>query len=625
MKFVILPGPVALIGRPEFKQGYLYGLALPACVIRLQLTAGVESILEKKSRDILHAQLGEPEIGADDEGCAFTRTANKIAYWCLEVQNRCGLFVQRDFRVGSVTPPADGAASVSLTLPYRFAEPAMAALSLVINLINRSAGNKPAVSEIRTLVDASTKLIARYRERGQNVPDILKAAGARGIPFQRVDGQLYQFGIGGAQRMLESTFTDKTALIGANLCRDKMMAANILSQSGYPGGTPVQIDSADAAFSEAVRLGYPVVVKPIDADGGRGVWADIRSEADVRKAFDVARAESSRVMIDRHVAGTGHRFTIMFGKVVKVTAKMPWGVTGDGTSTIAALVGSQHARANEDNAAPPVKGKAPTIDDEALSLLRQYALTLDSVPAAGEFIALRRRNNANAGGSTVLLELDKVHDDNLALALRLATLFMLDVAGIDLIIPDISRSWLEQDCLICDVNSQPQVGTTAAADFLAEVIPGSGRIGVTLVLVPAGMTAMVGAVRAELSRRWKIDGFSASAGVWIHGAQVGRSGLNGYKAAKALFAHRDVFNAAVVMSAEEIDAFGLPADRFQRLVIVGAATPASQSRATLRVCLAGESSRESLEQGISQAALVPARSDASALVEKIWLHFDPTV
>ena len=34
----------------------------------------------------------------------------------------------------------------------------------------------------------------------------------------------------------------------------------------------------------------------------------------------------------------------------------------------------------------------------------------------------------------------------------------LDLAGVDLIIPDLSRSWTECGALICEINARPEIG-----------------------------------------------------------------------------------------------------------------------------------------------------------------------
>ncbi len=621
MKYAGAMAPIGVIEQPKFMAGYLYGMSLPACLVRIQLSPDSENVLAN-IEDTLNKFIGKPEVQSVVAGSSFSGIAAKIAAWCLEAQNRCGLIIHRNFRVQGLMPMQDGSAHITLVLPYRFVQPAMAAFSLVIGLINKLATEKIATADINAMVSARVKQIRKFRESGQNVPDLLNFAITKQIPFQRIEGQTYRFGIGGAQCILESTFTEKTPALGVKLCKNKLSAAKILNDSGFPGGAPVRVHKVEEAIQAAGELGYPVVVKPVDSDGGVGVSADLRNEEDLIQAFAAARQASPHVMVDRHVEGTGHRFTIMFGKVVKVTAKKPWGVTGDGVSTVAELVDKQSSSPIEGGAFEAASDAVPCLDEEALSMLRQHQWTPESVPAAGEFVVLRRRNNANAGGSTRLLDPAQVHEDNLRLALRVAGLFMLDVAGIDLIIPDIHRSWLEQDCLICDVNSKPQVGTSTAADFLDELMRGGSRIPVTLVLFSGASSPVRNPDVQKLLRQLNIDGVASAEGIWIHGLQIGRTVSGGFGAAKALLSQRDIFNAAMVMSVDELNASGLPADRFQRLLLVGASAPNSQN-AKLQLHAAGEVDRETVESDIFQFGLAETPLKAASLVQKIWLHFGP--
>ncbi len=619
MKFVLKPGPVQLVEHPQFAPGFIYGLPCPACITKLQLAANIRSVLAS-SESRLHAYLGTPAAESSVGDCIFKFAANAIAFWYAEVQNRCGLIIEHHSCLTDLFLAKGGGASLTLVLPYRFAEASLAALALVLNLINDLSADIAQAADGESQIAALQKLIARYREKGQNVPDLLTAAISKRIPFHRIDGQIYQFGIGGAQRVIQSTFTENTSVIGARLVRNKITAAKILEQSGFPGGSPVQVHNADEAVEAAARLGYPVVVKPVDSDGGHGVSANLCNPEDVVCAFETACRVSPKIMVDRHIDGTGHRFTVIFGKVVKVTAKLPWGVKGDGVSTIAELA-KVHLSTKVDTRLTIAAEPAFTgLDDEAISLLRQVSLTPDSVPDAGRFVALRRRNNANAGGSTELLNMDDVHRDNLALAVRIARLFMLDVAGIDLIIPDVSRSWLGQLCLVCDVNSQPQVGKTTAADYLESVMGGSGRIPVTLVLTSDTQASWLNDDFQALMKKLKIDGMSSSAGIWINGLQVGRPGMNGYSAAKALFLHRDVFNVAIFMSVTDINASGLPCDRFQKLVIWRSKSSNSED-AAWQVHVPGQITREAVELEIFECGQVLTRSQANSLLEKVWPHF----
>src|SRR5690606_20081228 len=95
------------------------------------------------------------------------------------------------------------------------------------------------------------------------------------------------------------------------------------------------------------------------------------------------------------------------------------------------------------------------LDDPAASeLLERQGLTADSVAAAGRVVALRTTANLSSGG-TAIDRTDDIHPDNAAVARRAALAIGLDVAGIDLMAPDISRSIRETGGGVVEVNAAP--------------------------------------------------------------------------------------------------------------------------------------------------------------------------
>lgn len=223
-------------------------------------------------------------------------------------------------------------------------------------------------------------------------------------------------------------------------------------------------------------------------------------------------------------------------------------------------------------------------------------------------------------GATVLLDFDQVHSDNLELALRVADLFLLDIAGVDLIIPDVSRSWIEQNCLVCDVNSMPQVGANAAALFLDSVMFGTDRVQVCLILHTGGASPIHQKHLRGLLGQLEIDSISSPEGIWINGKQVGRPGLNGYRTASSMFQQRDVNRAAVIMSIDEVLLNGLPCDRIQHIVtFCGNSSGTKDSR--LQLHSAGSVLRDTIESDLVDSGLTTSRSEACMFMEMIWPHF----
>jgi cyanophycin synthetase len=311
------------------------------------------------------------------------------------------------------------------------------------------------------------------------------AAAELGVPWRRLRGQLIQLGQGANARWLESSWTDRTPVISSGLARNKQAAATVLRMNGLPVPDHHLAATADEALQQARGLGYPIVVKPSDRDGGEGVRAGLEDEIAVRAAFEEALKLSKRVLIEKHVPGRDYRLQVVDGEVHGVLERVPGGVVGNGVDTVKALLERQN---HERRTALDDRRYlyAMDLDDEARKLLARQGLDADSVPAAGQAVRLRSASNVASGGVPVELPLDRVHRDNLQLAVRAARVLRLDVAGIDLLAPDIGCSWLETGANICEVNAMPQMFTTMHKPMLRSLFKGgSGRIPVVIVIEAA--------------------------------------------------------------------------------------------------------------------------------------------
>ncbi len=345
------------------------------------------------------------------------------------------------------------------------------------------AASDPAAAETR--LAALAKQLEAIAPKSINTFGILQAAIQRGVPLQHVAGEGYILGHGHKSRWLLSSMTDQTPALSVKFARAKHVASRVLALHGLPVAENRQVGSAEEAVACARQLGFPVVVKPADQDGGVGVHAGLTTEQQVRECYEEARKHSNTILLERHVHGRDFRITVLHGTTIKAMERVPGGVTGDGRSDIRQLL---HAAASDPVAVrrKNLFGKTLlSLDAEATGLLRESGMTADSVPAAGAFVPLRRRANVSTGGTTRPV-MDSIHPDNLRLAERAARIMRLDVAGIDLLLPDAGRSWLDTGGVICEVNAQPQMGETFAPglfdNFVTELLGGDGRIPVCLVL-----------------------------------------------------------------------------------------------------------------------------------------------
>lgn len=407
-----------------------------------------------------------------------------LVAWTAELQRAAGQPVFDQGRVVGMGGPGRYVLALPAINVAAASEALLIVADLIADLLDGDVAEALAVEEARKKVDDFVARHASVRTGGSNTPHFLRAAYDRKLPWFRLTAEVFQIGMGSRARWLESTLTDVTPAVSMRLARSKIAAADVLRQAGLPVPRHELVWSAAEAVAAATRIGYPVVVKPADRDGGVAVAAGLADDAGVVQGYETAREASRHVMVEKHVDGRDYRLVVHDGRMIWALERVPGGVTGDGVSTVAQLVerlNQEPARAKRADA--PLK---PLVfDREAAELLAGYGMTLQSVPAAGDRVRLRRAANVATGG-TPEAAFDRVHPDNARLAERAAAALRLDLAGIDLLISDISRSWKETGAAICEVNAQPTIGNTTSkhlyGQILNRLVQTDGRIPIAMVV-----------------------------------------------------------------------------------------------------------------------------------------------
>jgi cyanophycin synthetase len=289
---------------------------------------------------------------------------------------------------------------------------------------------------------------------GPSTAALVRAAEERDIPWIRLnEHSMVQFGHGRWQQRIQATVTSKTPHIAVEISSDKEETNRILGDLGLPVPEQKLVYGPGDAVRAAEKIGYPVVVKPFNANHGRGVSLDLNDADHVRIAFEKAKEHSRGVLVESFARGLDHRMLVVNGELVAVSQRVPGHVVGDGTKTIAELV----EEVNQDPRRGIGHEKVLTkieIDYQAKRLLALIDYTPETVPAEGETVYLRSTGNLSTGGTAVDLT-DAIHPDNAEMARRAARAIGLDVAGIDFITEDITRSHKEGGGIICEVNAAP--------------------------------------------------------------------------------------------------------------------------------------------------------------------------
>ena len=551
--------------------GFAYGSHYPVVVVSVNghaLTIEQLSGLVKLLHDALPAldnSTQVPAAGAKDE---FRMSVEWFLNTIHQVQRAADLPV---YECGRILSLKEDHAKLSLPTGLSNVKPLLDLVRILLELMETQVQGKNPQKQLKRFVQAVTDL-QKTSPKGANVPFFIQAAFQMGMPFQELPAQILQYGQGKHGRWMYSSFSEETPTIAANVSRNKLVAAAVLRRAGIPVPDHKIAMNMDRALRVAENLGYPVVIKPADRDGGRGVAADLRSREELAIAFRNAQKYSRNILVEKHFEGKDYRVTVFQNEVLSAVERIPGGVTGDGKHTIRELVDLLNA--------DPLRGEGKHAhlkklmwNNEAISLLKHVGMDGSSVPVSGEFVRLRRAANVASGGTPVRV-FDKVHPDNKHLAIRAAQALRLDLAGVDILIPDITTSWRKTGAVICEVNGQPNLGhITEEKDLftpiLCKLVPGNGRIPITVVLGDPSSGKLANDLETELLKQGIGVGCSDAKGVRVNGQVVTQEEADPFIAGQMLTVDRNV--EAIVLNVNDSNVLltGLPFARFDFLVLAG--------------------------------------------------------
>jgi len=517
------------------------------------------------------AHLLEHGIPAGDRA-ALSRL---FEHFCIELQNLSGVELE--------CVRANGSAGVALfdaLVPYDDERVATEAARLSLDFIGSAgtqASPRDTAAEIERRIAAFLALAERHTLPVQDRA-VVRAAMARDIPVIRIAGRLVQLGQGPFQQRLSGTQTTRTNVVGNKLAANKDYSRRVLAALGLPVPRYERIYRERDAVAAAERIGFPVVVKPNNSNMGRGVSIGIETARDVRRAYRLARGFDRSVIVEAFVAGRDFRMLVVDGRLEAAAERVPAHVVGDARSTVEELV----RRANSD----PRRGAGQrnswtrlALDEQADRLLGQQGHGRSSVPPHGEMVLLRRNANTSSGG-TARDVTDEVHPENREIAERAAAGIGLDVAGVDLLVQDITRPMRDQAGVICEINSKPGVrkhlwpAEGRPRDVIGPIVdmlfpPGSkSRIPIVAVAGSGDTAALAERLAQLLAADGTTVGLVARGGVFVSERRRDGGGLDGCAAARMLLLDPDVEAAVIELVPNEVLAHGLGYDRADACVIV---------------------------------------------------------
>jgi len=367
----------------------------------------------------------------------------------------------------------------------------------------------------------------REAERlGPSTGSIIEEAESRGIPWIRLNRQsLCQLGYGANQKRIQATVTSQTSSIGVEIACDKEDTKFLLEQAEIPIPKG-EIIRTEAGLKEAVEyVKYPLVLKPISGNHGRGITTNINNWEDALIAFEAAKNVSRSVIVEKYVVGEDYRLLVINYKLVAAAKRTPAHVIGDGKSTIKQLIDQVNADPRRGYGHEKVLTQID-INDLTLGILEEKGLSLESVVKKGEFIKLKDTANLSTGGTAEDVT-DIVHPYNIFMAERIAKIIDLDICGIDIMTTDIGQPLPDTGGAVLEVNAGPGFRMHLApasglprnvAGHVIDMLypPGStSRIPIVAVTGTNGKTTTTRLIAHMVKMKGHKVGYTTSDGVYI--------------------------------------------------------------------------------------------------------------
>lgn len=388
-------------------------------------------------------------------------------------------------------------------------------------------------------------LRAQRREFGPSTQSLVDAAVSRDIPWIRLnDYSLVQFGHGKYQKRIQATVTSDTGCIATSLASDKEGTHSLLRDMGLPVPKQMMFSSEDGAVNAAKKIGYPIVIKPLDANHGRGISINLTTDEEVREAFHFAKEQgrSRNVLAESFVTGFDHRMLVVNNELVAVAKRVPGHVIGDGKLSIAELVNIVNSDPRRGIGHEKVLTRIE-LDKQAARLMQDAGHNENTILKKDELFFLRSTANLSTGGTAIDLT-DVVHPDNREMAIRAVRAVGLDIGGVDFLTDDITHSYKDVGGAIVEVNAGPGFRMHVAPsegesrDVAGKVLdmlypPGApGRIPVAAITGTNGKTTTSRMLAHIMKSCGHVVGLTSTGGVQIDGRVTVKGDMTGPQSAQ---------------------------------------------------------------------------------------------
>ena len=306
-------------------------------------------------------------------------------------------------------------------------------------------------------LNADLQKMREIRERvrlGPSTGSIVEEAVSRDIPWIRLGtNSLVQLGYGINQMRFQATITCKTSSIAVDIACNKELTKKMLDMASIPVASGSICVNEDDLAETIKKIGYPIVLKPLDGNHGKGASINVTNWEDAVSGLAFAKEYSKRIIVEKFITGFDYRILVIDNKLVAAAKRVPAHVVGDGTATIQELITTTNLDPRRGYGHENVLTQID-VDRDTEDLLEKLGYTLATIPKIDEIVFLKSTANLSTGGTSVDVT-DMMHPENIFLAERISRVIGLDVCGVDIMAENLTQPLKENGGVILEVNAAP--------------------------------------------------------------------------------------------------------------------------------------------------------------------------
>lgn len=520
---------------PNYWSGYWKKLI----IMRLDIADYEEKPSDKLSG--FYERMVEVMPSLESHGCSYsepggflrrvkegTWAGHMIEHFALEFQTLAGM----DTGYGRTRETGE-TGIYNVVFSYHEEEVGRYAARASVRLFLGLAEDKP-IEEIKKEVVEDVQRMREIREDvrfGPSTGSLVEEAVNRDIPYIRLNDQsLVQLGYGVHQKRIQATTTANTNMIAVDIAGNKHATKTLLGDMGVPVPKGYRIRLEEELEETLERVGFPAVVKPLDGNHGKGATVGIKSLDEAKIAWEKAKEYSRWVIVEQQLQGSDFRALVVNNQLIAVAERVPAHVVGDGKRSIQQLIDETNSDPRRGYGHENVLTQID-IDNQTMRCIRKSGYELESVLPKGERLFLKTTANISTGGTAIDVT-DEVHPKNIFLFERIAKIIGLDVAGIDVIAPNVSEPLSENGGGIIEVNAAPGfrmhlapsegIGRNVAEHVIDMLFPPGTptRIPIFAITGTNGKTTTTRLIAHVLRNSGRAVGFTTTDGTYIGNEQI---------------------------------------------------------------------------------------------------------